>query len=112
MKHKYVPERGDIVYINFNPIKGHEQAGRRPALIISTKVFSQKTGLSLLCPISNSKKTFPLHVSLNNLNKTTGKVLCEHIRSIDYNAREIEYVEKISSEVMEDVMKIINIFFN
>ena len=92
----YIPEKGDIVFLDFNPIRGHEQAGRRPALIVSPKLFSVNTGLAIVCPITNTIKDFPLHVMLDNTSRTTGVILCEHIKSIDFRARNVNFVEKIS----------------
>lgn len=82
-------EQGDIIKLSFNPQKGHEQAGFRPALVISNNVFNKNTNLAILCPITNTDNKFPLHVALDSRTQTTGVILCEHIKSLDLNAREM-----------------------
>ena len=93
---KYIPKQGDIVYVDFNPIKGHEQAGKRPAIVISTDVFNEYTRMAIVCPITSNTKDFPTHYKLENTKKIHGSVLCEHIRSIDYENRKVTFVEKTS----------------
>ena len=100
--------QGDIVKLSFNPQKGHEQAGYRPALIISNKVYNQKTKMTILCPISNSDSKFPLHVRLDHRTNTTGYVLCEHVRSMDIEARGYTVSEQIPSDLLEKVIGIVN----
>ena len=80
-------KQGTIIKINFNPQSGHEQAGYRPAVVISNDVFNEKTKLSIVCPITNTDKHFPLHISLDERTNTTGVILCEHIKSLDLNSR-------------------------
>ncbi len=104
---KYVPKQGDIVYIDFNPIKGHEQAGSRPAIIISNDVFNINTKMVLACPITSNMKDFPTHYRLIDSKKILGSVLCEHIRSIDYEARKIKFVEHASNNDILSVMMLI-----
>lgn len=93
---KYVPKQGDIVYLDFNPIKGHEQKGFRPAVVISNNVFNLNTKMAIVCPITSNTKDFPTHYNLEDTQKIHGSVLCEHIRSIDYEIRNLKYVEKLS----------------
>lgn len=100
--------QGMIIKINFNPQSGHEQAGYRPAVVISNNVFNEKTRLSIVCPITNTDKNFPLHVSLDERTKTTGVVLCEHIKSLDLSSRTFQEVEEIPKDLLE---KVINIVF-
>jgi len=107
MVKKYIPSQGDIVYLDFNPQSGHEQRGKRPALIISNDVFNSHVGLAFACPITNTDRNFPFHVELNN-HKTTGFVMCEQMKSLDYNARKISFVEKANSEVVETALAIID----
>ena len=96
MVKKYIPKQGDIVYLDFNPTKGHEQSGFRPAVIISNNVFNENTKMVVVCPISSNNKEFPTHYHLEDTIKIEGSVLCEHIRSIDYEIRNIKFVEKLS----------------
>lgn len=101
-------KQGDIIKINLNPRAGHEQAGYRPAVVISNDFFNEKTNLVIVCPITNTNNNFPLHINLDNRTKTTGVVLCEHIRSVDIEARGYIVIEKIPSDILE---RIINIVF-
>lgn len=107
MVKKYIPKQGDIVYLDFNPQSGHEQRGKRPALILSNKVFNTHLGLSFACPITNTDRAYPFHIKLNNNHKTTGFVMCEQVKSLDYNARKITFVEKADSEVVETALALI-----
>lgn len=100
-------KQGTIIKINFNPQKGHEQAGYRPALIISNNVFNDKTNLSIVCPITNTDNKFPLHIPLDNRTKTTGVILCEHIKALDLNSRTFQEIEKIPNDILERVIDIV-----
>ena len=109
---KYIPKERDIVYIDFSPIKGHEQSGKRPALVLSNKLFNQFTNMAVVCPISQNTKPFPTHYELAKLKKIKGSVLCEHIRSIDYEKRNIEFIERCSQEEYENVTDLIKSFLD
>ena len=108
---KYNPKQGDIITTDFNPTRGREQKGRRPALIISNESYFQKTGLLVICPISRTSNKFPLHLSLNNELNTTGCILTQHIRTIDPEARPIEFIERVPEEIINQVINIIGLFF-
>ena len=97
-------KQGTIIKINFNPQSGHEQAGYRPAVVISNNVFNEKAKLSIVCPITNTNNYFPLHISLDNRTKTTGVILCEHIRALDLNSRKYEEVEKLPDDILRQVI--------
>ena len=99
----YIPDRGDVVFINFSPTRGHEQQGMRPALIISPKIFNQATGLAVLCPITSQVKNYPFEVLLENT-QVQGVILADQIRSVDFNARAIEYREQVSDHVLDTVI--------
>ena len=98
-KKVYIPDRGDIVWVNFNPTKGHEQANKRPAIILSPKIYNTKTSLALACPITSVKKGYPFEIALTK-EKTTGVVLVDQVRSIDWRERKLLFKEKASSEVL------------
>lgn len=100
-------KQGDIIKINFNPQSGHQQAGYRPAVVISNSVFNQKTNLTIACPITNTKRGFPLHVELDGRTQTTGVIMCEHIKSLDLNAREHRFVEKLPTDLLQKVIDIV-----
>ncbi|MBR3503406.1 MAG: type II toxin-antitoxin system PemK/MazF family toxin [Clostridia bacterium] len=101
----YRPAQGDIVLLTFNPQAGHEQAGRRPALVVSNQSFHRYTGLAIFCPITNQIKDYPLHVKLDERTKTTGEILCEHVKSLDYNARHIAFVETLPDDLLAEVLE-------
>ncbi len=100
-------KQGTIIKINFNPQSGHEQAGYRPAIVISNDIFNEKTKLSIVCPITNTDNNFPLHVSLDERTKTTGVILCEHIRALDLESRTYQEVEKVPKDILNHVIDIV-----
>ncbi|MFN2102895.1 type II toxin-antitoxin system PemK/MazF family toxin [Finegoldia dalianensis] len=100
-------DQGDIIKINLNPTKGHEQAGYRPALVISNNFFNRKTNLVIACPITNTNNRFPLHIELDNRTQTTGVILCEHIKSLDLASRGYKLVEKVPRDILENVLNVV-----
>lgn len=102
MVKQYVPQSGDIVWIDLNPTRGHEQAKLRPAVVISPKIYNSKTSLALMCPITSQEKGYPFEVVLKN-KKVQGVVLVDQIRSLDWNARNARYVAKTSDSFMNTV---------
>lgn len=100
-------KQGDIIKVSFNPQKGHEQAGYRPAVVVSNDFFNQKTNLAVICPITNTNNKFPLHVPLDSRTGTTGVILCEHIRTVDLNARQHSAVERLPADILMNVINII-----
>ena len=100
----YVPERGDVVWINFNPQAGHEQAGRRPAVILSPKAYNQKVGLAILCPITNQIKGYPFEVKIPSKNKATGVILSDQAKSMDWRIRKTEFISALPADVIEEVL--------
>ena len=111
MVKKYIPKRGDIVYLDFNPTKGHEQSGFRPALVLSSDTFNNFTKMVIVCPVSTNTKEFPTHYLLKDTKKIKGSVLCEHLRSIDYETRNLKYVEKCSEEDYDNIIYLIDSFY-
>lgn len=101
-------KQGDIIKINFNPQYGHEQAGYRPALVVSNDIFNAKTNLAIVCPITNTDNKFPLHIPLDARTKTTGVILCEHIRTLDINARGYKFIETIPEDILKNVCEILS----
>ena len=104
---KYVPQQGDIVALNFDPQSGHEQKGRRPAIIMSNKIFNQHLGLAFACPITNTKRDFPFHVAVESEN-ITGYIMAEQMKSIDYKSRSIKFIEKANAQMVNDILSIID----
>jgi len=107
----YTPQKGDIISMDFNPIKGHEQSGKIPALIISNESYYKKTKLIMVCPISNTKNNFPMHIKLDNRTITTGSILSQHIRTVDPAARQISFIEVMPPELTEQTIKNIGLCF-
>lgn len=87
-------EQGDIVIMDFNPQQGHEQSGRRPAVIISNNTLNQHSSLVLVCPITNTNKKHPFHIELDEHSKTTGVILCDQAKMLDIKARNAQFKEK------------------
>lgn len=107
MVNSYIPKRGDLIYLDFTPTKGHEQRGKRPAIVVSDNLFNLNTRMAIVCPITSNTKNFPTHYKLEDSKKINGAVLCEHIRSIDYEARSIKYVEKASDNDLLSVIMLL-----
>ncbi|MBC9873258.1 type II toxin-antitoxin system PemK/MazF family toxin [Macrococcoides bohemicum] len=101
-------EQGTIIKLDLNPTKGKEQAGYRPALVISNKDFNEFTNLVILCPISSTSNSFPLHINLEDNLVTKGKVLCQHPKTIDLNAREYKTIEKVSDKFINKICTIVS----
>ena len=99
--------QGTIIKLNFNPQAGHEQAGYRPAVVISNDIFNKMTNLTIVCPITNTNNHFPLHIPLDERLKTTGVILCEHVKALDLNHRKYEVIEKLPEDIMKKVMNIV-----
>lgn len=102
VENSYVPADGDYVMINFNPISGHEQAGHRPAVIISPKSYNSKTGMCLVCPVTNSIKGYTFEVECNST-EVSGVVISDQVRCIDWKSRGVYFKAKASPEVLEEV---------
>lgn len=98
-------EQGDIVLVDFNPQAGHEQMGRRPALVVSNTQYHKYTNLLLVCPITNTDRPFPLHVHLDDNSKTTGVVMCEQLRSLDPEARNAVKIEKAPPDILREALE-------
>lgn len=103
VKPNYIPERGDFVMLNFNPQKGHEQSGHRPAIVISHRAYNAKTGLCLACPITNSIKGYPFEVACLS-EKISGVILSDQVKNLDWKAREVSFKAKAKHEVMEELI--------
>jgi len=100
----YVPERGDIVWLQFTPQAGHEQAGHRPALVISPGPYNRRVGLALLCPVTSQVKGYPFEVALPPGLKATGAVLSDQVKSLDWRVRKAKRVCTVPSEVLEETI--------
>jgi mRNA interferase MazF len=104
MGQKYIPERGDIVWLEFNPQAGYEQAGHRPALVVSPKSYNEKVGLALFCPITSNVKGYPFEVVLPEKHKLSGAILSDQIKSLDWRVRKAKLMACAPKDVIEEVL--------
>jgi len=102
VKH-YIPQKGDLVWLDFTPQSGHEQSGRRPAIVLSPYEYNEKTGLGIFCPLSSKEKGYPFEVKIRN-KKISGVVLSDHIKSLDWMSRNAELITKSSEAELEEVL--------
>jgi mRNA interferase MazF len=111
VNNNYIPDRGDIVWLNFNPQAGHEQKGKRPAMVVSPKEYNRKVNLGLFCPITSQEKGYPFEVKIKN-KKINGVVLSDQIKSLDWTKRNMEYIIKAAEKEIKEVVEKINILIN
>jgi mRNA interferase MazF len=100
----YVPNTGDLIWLNFDPQAGREQAGRRPALVLSPAAYNEKTNLALVCPISSRVKGYPFEVSLPEGLAISGVVLSDQLKSLDWKQRKAELAACVPAEVLSEVL--------
>ncbi len=96
----YIPNRGDVVWLNFTPQAGHEQMGTRPALVLSPEKYNRKTGFAVCCPITSNVKGYPFEVNISG-KKISGVVLSDHLKNLDWKVRKAKFIEKASKQVVE-----------
>jgi len=101
----YIPNRGDIIWITFNPQAGHEQAGRRPALVLSPAAYNGKVGLAILCPITSQIKGYPFEVLIPDGLKISGAILSDQVKNLDWNVRQAEFVCKLPNATLDEVLQ-------
>lgn len=106
---KYIPTKGDFITLSFDPQSGHEQKGRRPAIVVSNYLFNKATSLAIVCPITNTDRTIPFHLAVPKESSLTGFIMVEQVKSIDFNSRNIKFVEKASQELIDDVLAVIDV---
>jgi mRNA interferase MazF len=100
----YCPKRGDVVWMSFHPQAGHEQAGRRPALVLSPEPYNRKVGLALLCPITNQVKGYPFEVVVPDGLKAAGAVLSDQVKSMDWKARGAAFLCSLPESTVQQVL--------
>lgn len=100
---RYVPDRGDIVWLDFDPQAGHEQAGTRPALVVSPIAYNRRSGLMLCCPITSRIKGYPFEVAIDAAVQTTGVVLADQVRSLDWKVRRARRKGKAPARTVQSV---------
>lgn len=100
-------EQGDIVYLDFDPQAGHEQKGRRPALVVSNNLFNRVNSLTMVCPITHTDRGHPFHIRLDSRTKTDGVILCDQARMLDLNSRNAGFVEKAPADIVAEAVDMI-----
>ena len=105
---QYVPEKGNFIAVTFDPQSGHEQRGRRPALVVSNTLFNQQTGLAIVCPITNTDRGYPFHVAITDNPDVRGFVMVEQVKSIDFRARKTKLIGKAPDDVLDEVLSILD----
>ena len=105
---KYIPQKGDFVVLTFNPQSGHEQKGRRSALVVSNSLFNKHTGFAVVCPITNTDRKYPFHIAISKSTELSGFIMVDQIKSIDYVTRKVKFVEKSSSKILNEVLSILD----
>ncbi|MFX0097989.1 MAG: endoribonuclease MazF [Candidatus Hodarchaeota archaeon] len=101
---KYVPNRGDMIWLDFLPQRGHEQAGRRPALVISPKKYNEKVGLLIACPITTAIKNYPFEVKVPDELDISGVILTDQVKSLDWRARNAKFICELPDQVIDEVL--------
>ncbi len=102
---EYIPDTGDIVWINFNPQAGHEQAGRRPALVLSPESYNRKVSLAILCPVTSQIKGYPFEVLIPDGQEINGVILSDQVKNLDWKARQAKFICKIPEFTMDEVLQ-------
>ena len=103
-------EQGDIVYLDFDPQAGHEQRGRRPALVVSNNLFNRINSLTMVCPITHTDRGNPFHLRLDERTKMDGVILCDQARMLDLNSRHASFVEKAPEDILFEAVDMITSF--
>lgn len=104
----YIPQKGDFVSVSFDPQSGHEQKGRRPALVVSNTLFNRHTGMAIVCPLTTTDRRFPFHVPVAGDAAASGFVMVEQVQSIDFRARDVTRIARASASLLEEVLAILD----
>ncbi len=104
----YIPRQGDMITITFDPQSGHEQKGRRPALVVSKDLFNRKTGLAMVCPLTNTDRAFPFHVRVPESSRLRGFIMVEQVKSVDFRTRKAKRIEHAPDELLANVLSILD----
>ena len=104
----YVPRRGDFIAVTFDPQSGHEQRGRRPALVVSNDLFNRHTRLCIACPITTTRRDYPFHVAIPQGQDVTGFVMVEQVRSLDFRARGVKRIGLAPEQVLQEALALLD----
>jgi mRNA interferase MazF len=99
--------QGNIVWLDFNPEKGQEQAGVRPAVVVSGNTYNKVSNNVIACPITTADKQYPAHIALDDRTETSGFIMCDQIRTVSPSSRRAEYIEDLPTDILEDVLDLI-----
>ncbi len=105
---EYIPRKGDFIAVTFDPQSGHEQRGRRPALVISNDLFNKHTGLAIACPITHTRRDYPFHVPVPENQEVAGFVMVEQVKSLDFRARRARCIGRAPDAVMQEVLSLLD----
>jgi mRNA interferase MazF len=105
MARRYAPARGDVVWITLSPQAGHEQAGRRPALVLSPSAYNGKVGLAILCPITSQVKGYPFEVAVSSGSKLAGVILADQVKNLDWRVRKAKFICKLPRKTTDEVLQ-------
>jgi mRNA interferase MazF len=105
---QYTPAQGEYIAVNFEPQAGHEQKGRRPALVISKTAFNQRHGLAIVCPITNTARNLPFRVPVGDVGGVTGYVMVDQTKSLDFRARRATHIGFASPDVLDEVLAVLD----
>ena len=108
----YVPDRGDVIWIILSPQAGHEQSGRRPALILSPKAYNGKVNLAIMCPVTNQTKGYPFEVTIPAGLAISGAILADQVKNLDWQVRKAELICKLPDAVVDETLQRLNILLN
>ena len=104
----YVPRKGDFIAVTFDPQSGHEQRGRRPALVVSNDLFNKHTGLAIVCPVTSTQRDYPFHVPITDAGNVTGFVMVEQVKSLDFRARKAKRIGKAPEQVLAEALALLD----
>ncbi len=104
----YIPRQGDIITISFDPQSGHEQKGRRPAFVVSKDLFNRSTGMAIVCPVTNTRRDYPFHVAIPKGSKSSGFIMVEQVKSVDFRSRRAQRIEHGEEELLSEVLSILD----
>lgn len=104
----YIPRQGDIIAITLDSQSGHEQKGRRPALVVSKDLFNSSIGWAIVCPVTNTGSGFPFHVPVPESSSLTGFIMVKQVKSVDFHARRAKRIERASDELLSNVLSILD----
>lgn len=104
----HVPKKGDFIAVTFDPQSGHEQKGRRPALVVSNTLFNEQVGLVIVCPLTTTDRGCPFHVAVTQNREVKGFVMVEQVKSIDYRTRQAKTIGKASNDLLDEVLSILD----